>query len=185
MRKPPPIDRQDKDSSTLSDEDRALFRAETKDVRRMKTDRAFDLPPRSVTVKISRPTPPDLPFAIDPIDGLPSDQQLFFNRGGVQKNILSRLKRGLIPPEDSLDLHGLNREHATMALARFIDRALANGRRYICVVHGKGYGSGSGLSILKAVVDSELRQRREVLAFLSAPEQNGGTGAVLVILKRR
>ncbi len=29
-----------------------------------------------------------------------------------------------------------------------------------------------------------LRQHRDVLAFVSAPENQGGTGAVLVLLKR-
>ncbi len=37
---------------------------------------------------------------------------------------------------------------------------------------------------LKTHVNSWLRQHRDVLAFVSAPEKQGGTGAVLVLLKR-
>ena len=37
---------------------------------------------------------------------------------------------------------------------------------------------------LKTYVNGWLRQHRDVLAFVSAPENQGGTGAVLVLLKR-
>ena len=49
----------------------------------------------------------------------------------------------------------------------------------IKIVHGKGPEA-----ILKTYVNGWLRQHRDVLAFVSAPDNQGGTGAVLVLLKR-
>ena len=40
-------------------------------------------------------------------------------------------------------------------------------------------------SVLKALVDRLLRQRADVLAFASAPDAMGGTGAVLALLAPR
>ena len=37
---------------------------------------------------------------------------LSFQRGGVQDQVMRRLRRGLIPSEDELDLHGLNQTEA-------------------------------------------------------------------------
>ena len=53
------------------------------------------------------------------------------------------------------------------------------------IVHGKGRYSAEGVPVLKNLVDRLLRQRGDVLAFHSAPAAQGGTGAVLVLLKPR
>ena len=47
------------------------------------------------------------------------------------------------------------------------------------IVHGKGFGSRSGVPIMKAHVDRWLRDRSEVLAFCSALPPDGGTGRAL------
>ena len=52
------------------------------------------------------------------------------------------------------------------------------------IIHGKGRNS-EGLPVIKNLVDRMLRQRADVLAFHSAPPAQGGTGAVLVLLKHR
>ena len=53
------------------------------------------------------------------------------------------------------------------------------------IVHGMGLHSESGVPVLKNLVDRMLRQRADVLAFHSAPQAQGGNGAVLVLLKKR
>ena len=52
------------------------------------------------------------------------------------------------------------------------------------VVHGKGLRSGPRGPVLKASVNRWLRQWDDVLAFVSAPARDGGTGAVYVLLRR-
>jgi DNA-nicking Smr family endonuclease len=52
------------------------------------------------------------------------------------------------------------------------------------IIHGKGHGSHQKRPVLKQYVNHWLRQRDEVLAFCSARQVDGGTGAVYVLLKR-
>ena len=76
--------------------------------------------------------------------------------------------------EDELDLHGLNRLQAARDLADFLDQG---GLRCVRIVHGKGHG------VLREMLRAALPARREVVAFVEAPPAQGGSGAVLVLLK--
>jgi len=60
-------------------------------------------------------------------------------------------------------------------------------RRLHCVrvVHGKGLRSGPRGPVLKHAVNVWLRKVDAVVAFASAPRQDGGTGAVYVLLTDR
>jgi DNA-nicking Smr family endonuclease len=51
------------------------------------------------------------------------------------------------------------------------------------VIHGKGLGSRNREPVLKAKVAGWLAQREAVLAFCEAPPRDGGSGAVLVLLR--
>src|SRR5580704_19150728 len=108
---------------------------------------------------------------------------LSFQRGGVQDQVMRRLRRGLIPSEDELDLHGLNQAEARARLADFIAHSRESGRRCVRVVHGKGYRSGARGPILKSAVNLWLRRHLDVMAFTSAKAIDGGTGAVYVLLR--
>ena len=108
---------------------------------------------------------------------------LSFQRPGVRSQVLRRLRRGLIPVEDELDLHGLNQAAARDHLAEFIAANRQAGHRCVRVIHGKGYRSGARGPILKIAVDSWLRRHGDVMAFTSARAIDGGTGAVYVLLR--
>ncbi len=108
---------------------------------------------------------------------------LSFQRGGVRDQVMRRLRRGLIPSEDELDLHGLNQTEARDRLALFIARSRDAGNRCVRVVHGKGYRSGARGPILKTAVNLWLRRHLDVMAFTSAKAIDGGTGAVYVLLR--
>jgi DNA-nicking Smr family endonuclease len=54
--------------------------------------------------------------------------------------------------------------------------------RCVRVVHGKGRGSHNRVPVLKGLLRTWLL-RVEVLAFSQAPAAQGGSGAVLVLLK--
>jgi DNA-nicking Smr family endonuclease len=108
---------------------------------------------------------------------------LSFQRGGVRDQVMRRLRRGLIPSEDELDLHGLNQTEARDRLADFIARSRDAGSRCVRVVHGKGYRSGARGPILKTAVNLWLRRHLDVMAFTSAKAIDGGTGAVYVLLR--
>ena len=107
-----------------------------------------------------------------------SGQPLKFLRPGHSPDILRKLRRGQWRVEDELDLHGLNRVQAGYALKDFFDEAVSEEMRCVRIVHGKGLG------ILREALRVDLPARAEVLAFVEAPPDQGGSGAVLVLLKR-
>ncbi len=109
---------------------------------------------------------------------------LEFRRDGIQHRTFNDLRRGIIEPEATLDLHGLRVLEARKALARFLSQSTSRGRRCVRIIHGKGRGS-SEQPILKQKINQWLPQRQEVLAFTSAPRWDGGTGAVYVLLSRK
>jgi DNA-nicking Smr family endonuclease len=51
------------------------------------------------------------------------------------------------------------------------------------VIHGKGLGSVNKEPVLKNKVRNWLAQKEEVLAFCQARAADGGSGALIVLLK--
>src|SRR5215469_15224755 len=57
--------------------------------------------------------------------------------GGIDRRTAQRLKRGQMPIEARLDLHGMTQAEAHAALARFIARSHGAGLRLVIVITGK------------------------------------------------
>jgi DNA-nicking Smr family endonuclease len=112
-----------------------------------------------------------------------SGEELQFRRPGVQDQVFRNLRRGQYRVDAELDLHGLTAAEATLALDRFLAATLAEGLRVLRIVHGKGRGSGNRGPVLKQLVNARLQRVGAVLAFASAREVDGGTGASLVLLR--
>jgi DNA-nicking Smr family endonuclease len=122
---------------------------------------------------------------LDPTTLLDTDDGLAFRRPGIGADVLARLRRGQWTLQRQIDLHGLTREAAREALARFIRQAARDGLRCVRVVHGKGNGSPGREGVLKAKVRTWLVQKNEVIAFAPARPGDGGNGALIVLLDRR
>jgi DNA-nicking Smr family endonuclease len=112
-----------------------------------------------------------------------AEESLSHRRAGVREQVLRKLRRGLIPVEDELDLHGLTQARARELLAEFIARSRADQRRCVRVIHGKGARSGTRGAVLKTAVNEWLKRHFDVIAFTSAKGIDGGTGAVYVLLR--
>ena len=108
-----------------------------------------------------------------------SQAALSYRIATLQHKVFEDLKAGNIRWYEAVDLHGCTVEEARSAVLEIIQIAKNENQNVIKIVHGKGPEA-----ILKSYVNSWLRQHRDVLAFVSAPEKQGGTGAVLVLLKR-
>ncbi|MBA4143445.1 MAG: Smr/MutS family protein [Nitrosospira sp.] len=106
-----------------------------------------------------------------------------FLRPGVARQTLRRLRRGYWNIQAQLDLHGFTRDAARQELAAFLDTSIKRGHRCVRVIHGKGLSSASREPVLKTRVGGWLSQRDDVLAFCQARPEDGGSGAVLVLLK--
>ena len=117
--------------------------------------------------------------------GLEIGEELVFLRNGLSNQILKKLRRGFWATQDHLDLHGLRSEEARALLVSFLNDALKQGLRCVRIVHGKGLRSKNAEPVLKRKIGNWLAQRDEVLAFVQARAEDGGGGAVMVLLKAK
>ena len=106
---------------------------------------------------------------------------------GLDKRRAQRLKRGQMPVEGSIDLHGLTQKQAAHALGAFLTDAQEAGRRCVLVITGKGDAKGEA-GVLRAMAPRWLNEplnRARILAFEVAQPKHGGQGALYVLLRRK
>ncbi|HJV50075.1 MAG TPA: Smr/MutS family protein [Noviherbaspirillum sp.] len=120
-------------------------------------------------------------FTIDTL--LDTDEALSYARTGIAPDILRKLRRGHWVIQSQLDLHGMRRDEAREALAEFLRNAVKRGTRCVRIIHGKGLGSVNKEPVLKNKVRNWLVQKEEVIAFCQARAADGGSGALVVLLK--
>lgn len=120
-------------------------------------------------------------FEIDTL--LHTDAELSFRRPGIGPDVLRKLRRGEWVIQDHLDLHGLRVDEARELLGQFLREAIRRGLRCVRVVHGKGLGSKDRQPVLKGKARVWLAQRDEVIAFCQARPAEGGSGALVVLLR--
>lgn len=113
---------------------------------------------------------------------LETDEALSYRRHGIGPDVVRRLRRGEWTVKAQIDLHGLRVDEAREALTAFLNRSLREESRCVRVIHGKGLGSAGREPVLKARVPRWLVQRQEVLAFCQARPNDGGSGALIVLL---
>jgi DNA-nicking Smr family endonuclease len=100
---------------------------------------------------------------------------------GVDRRELRKLRRGQYAVGRRLDLHGLKSRTAVAEVTRFIE-AHKGAYRCVAIVHGRGLHS-EGKAVLKQDVRALLRHHPAVLAYSDAPRDDGGSGAVYVLLR--
>lgn len=163
-----------------SAEERALWRAATRDVRARRAERA------EPTTEQDAEAPPPIP---SPASGGGSE---WGHAGeatpgaGLDRRSAQRLRRGQMPVEARLDLHGMTQDEAHRALDRFIVGMREAGRRAVLIITGKGTREGAG--VLRQAVPrwlDEARCRPHILAVEEARPQHGGAGALYVLLRRK
>lgn len=112
-----------------------------------------------------------------------SGETLRFQRATVGRTTMRMLTRGSYAIQAEIDLHGMTLAEAKPHLEKFVYRCARNNKLSIRIVHGKGLGSGERGPVIKKGVDRWLRKWDAVLAFVSARQVDGGTGAIYVLLK--
>ncbi len=113
---------------------------------------------------------------------LDTDEELSYRADGSGPEVVPRLRRGTWKISGQLDLHGLRRDEARDTLVAFLDDCRRHNQRCVRIIHGKGLGSVNREPVLKGKVRKWLVQRSDVLAFCQAPPNDGGSGALLVLL---
>ena len=107
---------------------------------------------------------------------------------GVDKRTAARLRKGRLPIEGRLDLHGMTQDEARRALDHFLARSHDAHRRCVLVITGKGLRADGTVGVLRSAVPGWLNQppnRARVVAFTRAVPRDGGEGALYVLIKRK
>ena len=179
-----------KDSESTSKDDVSLFRRLMGDAKPLQQmDKAPEHRPRiSARARFARQDEraalaESLDVEIDETES-GAGEAVSFHRPSVGRRTMRRLARGKFSVQNEIDLHGMTVPEAKEALHEFIGECALGGHTCVRIVHGKGLGSGNRRPILKGKVNKWLRQWNEVLAFVSARQIDGGTGAVYVLLRK-
>ncbi len=119
------------------------------------------------------------------------------NVAGLDRRSSERLRKGQMPIEGRIDLHGLTQAEAHGRLRAFIVAAQIQGKRCVLVITGKGsstektddaaYMTRDRRGILREAVPKWLNQadlKRLVIDFRAAQPKHGGSGALYVLLRR-
>lgn len=118
-----------------------------------------------------------------PAHELETGEELLYLREGQSPSVLSKLRRGHWVVQASVDLHGMISDEARLTVAEFLTECKKRGIRCVRIVHGKGLGSRNKEPILKNKLRHWLIQKDEVIAYAQARHNDGGSGAVIVLLK--
>ncbi len=101
-----------------------------------------------------------------------------------KKEYLTLLQAGRLSVQDFLDLHGYSKVEAFEALRDFLKQANLKGIRCVKIIHGRGLRSVKGPVLKKALCRWLEREfRKYVVAYTTARRQDGGLGAVYVLLR--
>ncbi len=174
------------------DDEFALFRDAVADVQPVRVpDKALHEKPRPKPIpsQLLRDDIEVLKEALsDPqpgADEFETSETSVFVRPGLPKNVVRRLRNGHWSVRYELDLHGYTGDEARTEFVAFLNRARRDGERCVRIIHGKGLRSSTGEPVLKQKVRHWLTQRDEILAFAEAAPAQGGSGAVVVLLKSK
>jgi len=174
---------------TISDADKAMFRDAVGEVKAVKDDKAIQDKPApkvgNIAKKDDKHVMESLLAELSESDLLETGEHLSFTRDGVQKGVLRKLKSGQYSIQGEIDLHGLTLKQARQELSEFLGFAIDNRRLCVRIIHGKGRKQLDKQPRLKPAVNAWLQSHKSVLAFCSARDVDGGTGAVVVLLRKR
>jgi DNA-nicking Smr family endonuclease len=171
----------------LDEDDTHLFREAVRDVKPLAHEAPVPKPrrppPRARFTRADRHAVLQESLYTDVGDPeLASGEELVFSRDGVPSGVLRKLRRGHYRIQAEIDLHGLTVPEAKEALRTFLAHALERHIRCVRIIHGKGLRSGHRGPVLKGAVSSVLRRVGPVLAYVSARQVDGGTGALYLLL---
>ena len=174
----------------MQDEDKKLFQEAVKNVKPLK------IKSKTIEVSVSKPKPiakklieDEKKVLLDSIsddyiyDNIESEDGLLYLRHGHSPDILNKLKKGYWVVQGSIDLHGMISKEAKSYIVDYIQDCKKRHIRCIRIIHGKGIGSRNKEPVLRNKVKNWLVQKDEVIAYAQAPRYDGGSGAVIVLLK--
>lgn len=131
--------------------------------------------------KTTRQARPQLP----PIQKQPTSPKSSIR--DLDRRTMDRLRKGKIPIDGTLDLHGMTQHQAHHALNGFVTRAFQSQKRCLLVITGKGSRS-EGDGVLKTQLPLWVQIAPldgMVINVQQAAAKDGGSGAYYLYLKRQ
>ena len=184
---------------TIGSVERALWRIAMRDVEPL-PGHALPPEPKPVALEPVAEKPPPAKAAPVPRGRpLPVPTELplltYARTPGLDRRTSERLKRGQLPIEARLDLHGMTQDQARRSLDAFITHAHDRGLRAVLIITGKGLKPRARDAelwdpepgVLKTQTPrwlNEAPNRARVLAFTAAQPRDGGAGALYVLIRR-
>lgn len=110
---------------------------------------------------------------------------------GIDRRTTEKLRKGKMPIDAVLDLHGLRQAEAQDHLNRFVLGHYQSGRRCLLVITGKGnrFTAGDGeAGVLRRMVPVWLGYpplADKILLHSPAQPKDGGSGALYILLRRQ
>lgn len=114
-----------------------------------------------------------------------SEDTIYAARNSIDSKLQLKLKQGKFAYQAKLDLHGLTITKAQEQLIYFLQKSHKNGLKCVLIIHGKGKSSETKLGQIKQQIPYWLESINCVLAFCSAQNKHGGSGAMYVLLKTK
>jgi len=102
------------------------------------------------------------------------------------EDVIRNLHEGQFSVQAYLDLHGCTVLEAEEELAQFIQGSFKKNLRCVKVIHGRGLRSVNGARLKDAVVKRLAGHfRKDIIAFVTARQCDGGLGALYILLKKK
>lgn len=111
------------------------------------------------------------------------DKAFDWSEDGQQINVRYGIRLGRYKAGDQLDLHGKRIQQAHKEIWSFLKRSQDRGHQNVTIVHGKGERSNPPAQ-MKSYVGQVLIEHKDVKAYCSAPEEEGGLGATLIWIRK-
>jgi DNA-nicking Smr family endonuclease len=135
-------------------------------------------PPAAGLVKGARKSPPLPETAPRSFFAAPEEPK------GFDRSTEKKLQRGQLPLEGRLDMHGMMQDEAFRALRRFILTAVAQGKRTVLVITGKGRNSEGVLKRMLPFWLEDPDMKKHIIALTPARPKDGGGGAFYLRLRK-
>lgn len=111
----------------------------------------------------------------------------------IEPKLHRHVRRGRVPIDATIDLHGLNQADARVSLIRFVEHRHARGDRTLLVITGKGlkkmgFGAIEQRGVLRHMLPQWLREpslSSLISGLETSAQHHGGEGAYYVRLKRK
>ena len=179
----------------MSTDDDDLFKQEMEGVKPIQVEKAAVTPvpasPSEAQLARRRSATADLEkdentLTLEYVEMVGPHDILAFKRPGVQEGVYRKLRLGKYSTDAVLDLHRKTVEQSRQEVFGFISECSRLGLRTVMILHGKGdKGKPSDTpALLKSYVNKWLPSLSPVLAFHSAQQQDGGAGAMYILLKK-